>query len=154
MTVRARGACLWENPLTQPTSADMESVMTSQHETLTQLVAGAIDDGLTYRSLEAKAIDPQTGYKPGRTTIWKVAHGEKVHLTPELVRAIAAGLSVSPARAAEAAAVQYAGYVPQVVSGATAVRHSQASASNLEPERNLVDQWDKEADAERNRRSG
>lgn len=125
--------------------------MTSQHETLTQLVASAIDDGLTYRALETKAIDPQTGYKPGRTTIWKVANGQKIHLTPELVRAIAAGLSVSPTRAAEAAAVQYAGYVPQTVNGATVLRDVDAPKSDLGPERDLVDQWDREAEAERKR---
>lgn len=122
--------------------------MTSDHETLTQLVADALDDGLTYRTLEAKAIDPETGYKPGRTTIWKVANGQKVHLSPELVRAIAAGLSVPPTRAQAAAALQYAGYAPRALNGATVLRELDAPESDMEPERSVVEQWDKE-EAER-----
>lgn len=126
--------------------------MTSEQETLTRLVAGALDDGLTYRALERKAVDPETGYRPARATIWKVVKGQSIQLTPELVRAIAAGLGVPATRAQRAAAFQYAGYVPQDVDGATVLRDADAPDVDLAAERDIVARWDKDAGEQRNLR--
>lgn len=123
--------------------------MTTNPETLTQIVADALEDGLTYRALEDNSIDPQTGYRPAKSTLWKVSKGHSVQLSPELVRAIAKGLGIEPLRAARAAAVQYAGYIPEDVAGGTVVRESGAPASDLAAERNLIKLWDDE-DSERN----
>lgn len=119
--------------------------MTSDRETLTKLVADALDDGLTYRALESRAVDHTTGYQAGRTTLWKVANGRNVILTPELVRAIATGLNIAPERAQRAAALQYAGYEEASVAGATVIRESGSPASGLDAERALTERWDEEA---------
>jgi hypothetical protein len=119
--------------------------MNTEHETLTQLVADALRGGLTYRALESKAVDPVTGYHPSRATLWKISKGQDIQLTPSLVRAVAASLGVSPERAQRAAAVQYAGYLPIDVGGATVLRERGAPESGLTRERAVVERWDKGA---------
>lgn len=116
--------------------------MTSDPETLTQLVVAALEGGLTYRALESRAVDPETGYKPSRATLWKVAKGQEIILTPKLVQAVAAAIGVSPERAQRAAAVQYAGYTPVGADGGTVLRETDAPASDLTPERSLIKEWD------------
>jgi hypothetical protein len=120
----------------------MEPVMT-EHETLTDLVAEALGNGLTYRAFEDAAVDPTSGYRPGRSTLWKLSKGQTILISPELVLAVAHGLGVSPERAQRAAAVQYAGYYsPTPVDGATVLRDPDAPDAPLHPERALVADWD------------
>lgn len=129
--------------------------MTSQPETLTQLVADALADGLTYRAFREKAVDPDSDYQPSMDTLHKVSKGKSIRLTPELVRAIAAGLQIAPTRAQRAAAVQYAGYSPTSIGERAAViRDDDAPDSGLQSERAVVEGWDKEVEELRNHPSG
>jgi hypothetical protein len=118
--------------------------MPTEHETLTTLVATALDNGLTYRVLEDRAVDPETGYHPARATLWKIAKGQDVQLTPALVRAVAAAIGVTPSRAQLAAAVQYAGYSPTPTSGGVVLRGAGAPPTDLAAERAVIQRWDKE----------
>lgn len=129
--------------------------MTVQHETLTELVAEALGNGLTYDAFEAAAVDKESGEKPARATLWKVAKGLPVQITPELVLAVARGIGVSPERAQRAAAAQYVGYYsPTPVDGGTALRDPDAPDAPLRPERALVADWDAKAADACNHRSG
>lgn len=93
--------------------------MTQQAETLKDLVAERVGEGrdMTYRAFEAKAVDPETGYNPSRDVLWKVGTGRPFKLSPELVRAIAAGLGLPRWRVQAAAAYQYTGLVATSVDG-------------------------------------
>lgn len=118
--------------------------MTSEPETLTQLVVAALANGLTYRALELKAVDPDTGERVGRTTLWKVSKGQDIQVTPSVVRAVAASIGVSPHRAQRAAAAQYIGYyIPEDTAGGTVLREPDAPEGGLLPERDLIKGWDK-----------
>lgn len=80
-------------------------------ETLTDLVAARVGRGrpMTFDQFEAAAIDPESGTKPSRGVLWKVAQGKPIMVSAEIVQAIAAGLKVDPDRAKRAAALQYVG---------------------------------------------
>lgn len=118
------------------------------NETLTELVAEALGNGLTYRAFEKAAVDPGSGYRPGRTTLWKLSKGLDIQINPKLVLAVAQGIGVTPERAQRAAAVQYAGYSPTSVDGATTLRDPGAPDVPLHAERTIVADWDAdEADA-------
>ncbi|MFE5159679.1 hypothetical protein ACFRNT_14385 [Streptomyces sp. NPDC056697] len=85
----------------------------TEPETLTRLVAERVGEGreITFRAFEAKAVDPETSYRPSRSTVWKVAKGESIKPSPELIRAFAAGLGLPLGRVQAAAARQYIGLV-------------------------------------------
>jgi len=129
-----------------PLGADMEPQrMTSEAiETLTMLVNERVGEGrpMTYRAFEAVAVDPEKGYKPSRSTLWKIGQGESVKLSPELVRAVAAGLGIPPERAQRAAAYQYAGYVATETSRGTVVH--EAGARPGEKTQAVLDRWHQE----------
>jgi hypothetical protein len=119
--------------------------MTSEAiETLTMLVNERVGEGraMTWRSFEAVAVDPQDGYKPSRATLWKIGQGQPVKLSPELVRAVAAGLGIPPERAQRAAAYQYAGYVTTDMGNGTVVH--EAGAEPGEKVRAVLERWDQE----------
>lgn len=80
-------------------------------ETLTDLVSERVGVGrpMTFDQFEAKAVDPDSGKKVSRGVLHKIAKGRDIMLSPEVVRAVAAGLGIDPQRAAVAAAVQFAG---------------------------------------------
>lgn len=124
--------------------------MTSNHETLTQIVASALADGLTYRAFHERAVDPQSDYRPSLDTLFKISKGRDIQLSPKLVLAVAAGLNISPERAQRAAAAQYAGYTPEAVSGGTAIKEPGSAHADLAPERDLIERWDSEVRNERN----
>lgn len=63
--------------------------------------------GMTLRELELQAVDQRTGYRPSRSTLWKLHRGERVRVNPELVRAVAVGLAVPLHIAESAFAVDY-----------------------------------------------
>jgi hypothetical protein len=85
--------------------------MTQQRETLTDLVAAAVgpDGRWTYQAFQARAVDPETGYRPSTGLIQKIKEGSLVKINPELVRAIAAGLGKSSREVGLAAFHQYIG---------------------------------------------
>ncbi len=49
-------------------------------------------EGVTYRSMAERAVDPETGHQVQHSTLWKIAKGEAVKITPAVVRAIAAAI--------------------------------------------------------------
>lgn len=63
---------------------------------LAQLVAERVGEGrrMTWRQVEERAVDPETGYRPVKETLRKISRGITVKVSPELVRAVAAGLEV------------------------------------------------------------
>jgi hypothetical protein len=119
--------------------------MTRTPETLTDLVAACVGEGrpLTYRLFEARAVDPVTGYRPSKGTLWKVAKDQPIKLSPDLIRAIAAGLGLPPERAQRAAAFQYTGYVATDLDGGTLV-HQPAAAVDLSKAKKILARWDRE----------
>ncbi|MEE4545541.1 hypothetical protein V2S66_26685 [Streptomyces sp. V4-01] len=128
--------------------------MTSQHETLTELVASALANGLTYRAFHDRAVDPASGYRPSMATLHKVSEGRSIRVTPELVSAIAAGLRVAPLRAQRAASFQYAGLPATAVGGGEVLREPDAPLVPLEPERALIQDWDEKEADQRNHQAG
>lgn len=119
--------------------------MTQHPETLTQLVLERVSAGLTYRAFARAAVDPKSQYKPGQSTLFKIAKGQPVMLSPELVGAVAAGLGLDLERVARAAAYQYAGYrsVP-LEGGAVVHREAGAPDSSLAREQAVEARWDEE----------
>lgn len=128
--------------------------MTSQHETLTELVAGALADGLTYRAFHERAVDPKTGYRPSLDTLHKVSKAKSIRLTPDLVRAIAAGLRMDPLRAQRAAAFQYAGFPATTVDGGQVLREADSPDVPLTAERALIQDWDEQEAESCNHQTG
>lgn len=119
-------------------------------ETLTRLVASALQpEGLdTLDTLFPRCVDPESGYKPSRTTVWKLAdpgRAESVKINPKLVGAMAAGLGISPERAKRAAAYQFTGYlVASELGGATVLSEPGAEAGSTPVSRAVVERWDEE----------
>lgn len=86
--------------------------MTQEPETLTDLVSDRVGPGreLTYRAFESRAVDPETGHTPSRDSLWKISHGRTFKISPQLIRAVAAGLRLPVERVQLAAAYQFTGY--------------------------------------------
>ncbi|MFD8075868.1 hypothetical protein ACFV3E_24830 [Streptomyces sp. NPDC059718] len=116
----------------------------TQPETLTQLVSERVAaTGMTWRQVGERAVDPVTGYRPAKDTVWKIARGVDVKISPELVRAVAAGVGVPQERAARAAALQYTGYVATELGGGVVLHDPEAEADSL-ASRSYLDRWDEE----------
>lgn len=128
--------------------------MTTKPETLTRLVADRVGDGrelMSYRAFEQRAVDPDSGYRPSRNTIWKIRHGKPVNVDPQLVGAVAAGLGLDPQRVQAAAAYQYTGYVASRVAGGVVVHEPGVRPGGRAGE--VIDRWDEE-ERERGNHSG
>lgn len=97
--------------------------MTKDVETLTELVAARVGPGraMTYSKFQERAIDKESGHRPSRGVLWKIANGERVIIDKELVGAIAAGLNLPLERVQAAAAYQYTGLVATPVNGGLVV---------------------------------
>ncbi|MFC9036849.1 hypothetical protein QBW33_13210 [Streptomyces sp. B21-104] len=87
--------------------------MPDQNDALTRLVQEHVGDGraLTIRAFAQHAIDPETGTTISKSTAGNLIQGHSVKITPEVLRAIAAGLGVSFAKVQMAAMAQYVGVV-------------------------------------------
>lgn len=59
----------------------------------------------TIRELTERAVDPRTGYRASRHTLWKLGQGESVKIHPPLVGAVAAAVG-HPLREVQIAAAQ------------------------------------------------
>lgn len=123
--------------------------MTTEPETLTRLLADRVGDGeqlMTYRAFERKAIDPKSGYRPSRSTLWKIRNGEPIKIDERIVGAVAAGLGLDLLRVQAAAAYQYTGFVASDVAGGVAVHELGRKPGPRAAE--AIAGWDKE-EAER-----
>ncbi|MFI1371285.1 hypothetical protein ACH4UY_04645 [Streptomyces longwoodensis] len=85
--------------------------MSEQEEALTRLVQEHVGRGrrLTFRAFEEQAIDPVTGRGLSKSTAANVAKGHQIKVTPEVLRAIAAGIGEDLAKVRAAAIRQYIG---------------------------------------------
>lgn len=85
-----------------------------QRDALTELVQQHVGAGRRWstREFAAIAIDPDTGWSPGKSMIAKFTAGQSYSITPRLVSAIAAGLGLPRQTVAAAAHWQTIGYLP------------------------------------------
>lgn len=85
---------------------------TRDAETLAQLVSEQAGTGkpYTFEQLANRSVDPESNYKPSPNLVWTIATGKSVKMNPPLVRALAAGLGLSPKRVADAAHRQFLGW--------------------------------------------
>lgn len=85
--------------------------MPEQDDALTRLVQEHVGRGkrLTFRAFEEQAVDPRTGRRISKSTAENVAKGHQIKVTPEVLRAIAAGIGEDLTRVRRAAIRQYIG---------------------------------------------
>lgn len=87
--------------------------MPDQNDALTRLVQKHVGDGraITIRAFAKHAIDPETGTTISKSTAGNLVQGHTIKITPEVLRAIAAGLDRPLAEVQAAAMAQYMGIV-------------------------------------------
>lgn len=87
--------------------------MPEQSDALTRLVQEHVGKGrpLTMRAFEEAAVDPETGTGISKSTAGNLVQGHWIKITPEVLRAIAAGLGEPLAKVQAAATAQYIGIV-------------------------------------------
>ncbi|MFF7534917.1 hypothetical protein ACFZB2_38395 [Streptomyces bobili] len=133
--------------------------MPDQEDALTRLVQEHVGRGrrLTVRGFEEAAVDPKSGRRLSKSTAGNVVNGHQIKVTPEVLRAIAAGLDVDPAVVRAAAIRQYIGievtdpYDTEPGEADTVVRVAHevgATAAELEQARRVLDNPEGEPDAQ------
>jgi hypothetical protein len=82
-------------------------------DALTKLVQEHVGEGrpIRIRDFATRAVDPQTGATISKSTVGNLVQGQRIKITPEVLRAIATGLSVPLAVVQAAAIAQYIGIV-------------------------------------------
>jgi hypothetical protein len=85
--------------------------MPEQDDALTRLVQEHVGRGrrLTFRAFEEQAVDPVTQRRISKSTAENVVKGHQIKVTPEVLRAIAAGIGEDIRRVRAAAIRQYIG---------------------------------------------
>ncbi|MFD3980809.1 hypothetical protein ACFWR6_19680 [Streptomyces griseus] len=121
---------------------------TEQRAALTELVRASVGTGrrMSTREFAAVAVDTQTGWGPGKSTVGKIVSGQNFNVTPQLVSALAVGLGLPREVVAAAAHMQTIGYaVEELAEGApaTLIRHLDAAAGPKS--RAVAERWDAEA---------
>ncbi|MFJ4649514.1 hypothetical protein ACIP6Q_39270 [Streptomyces bobili] len=133
--------------------------MPDQEDALTSLVQQHVGRGrrLTFRAFEEAAVDPVTGRRISKSTAENVARGHQIKVTPEVLRAIAAGIGVDLGRVHAAAIRQYIGievtdpYDTEPGEADTVVRVAHevgATAAELEQARRVLDNPEGEPDTQ------
>lgn len=132
--------------------------MPEQTDALTRLVQDHVGAGrsLTVRAFEERAVDPVSGRRISKSTAGNLVRGHQVKITPEVLRAIAAGLGVPLAVVQAAAIEQYVGVVDDPFDVATGsddavvrVAHSaDKSAADLSVTRRFVEDAQRRANGE------
>ncbi|GAA1405322.1 hypothetical protein GCM10009639_52140 [Kitasatospora putterlickiae] len=84
----------------------------TRRDQLTALVQEQVGAGKRFslRAFVEVAVDPETGYQPGKTLIGKITQGLTFEVSPQLISALAAGLGLPREEVVRAAAVQFLGY--------------------------------------------
>ncbi|WP_413800118.1 hypothetical protein [Streptomyces iranensis] len=68
-------------------------------------------EGTTYDALTKRGVDPKSGYRLPKSTLWRIANAQPVKINPALVRAVATAID-APIRSVQlATAQQYVGLV-------------------------------------------
>jgi hypothetical protein len=86
--------------------------MPQQRNALTELVKAHVGAGrrMSTREFSAVAVDPDTGWSPGKTLVGKIINNGGYDVTPQLVGAVAVGLGLDREIVAAAAHLQVIGY--------------------------------------------
>lgn len=122
--------------------------MTRELETLTELVSArvGVPGGMTYDAFQERAIDPVSRHNPSRGVLWKIAKGEPIMVSPEVVRAVAAALDLPPARVVAAAAYQYTGLIASDVAGGLVLHDPAVDPETPEAQKAVREQRDREGE--------
>lgn len=85
--------------------------MPDQNDALTRLVQEHVGRGrrLTVRAFEERAVDPVSGRRLSKSLAGNIVQGHQIKVTPEVLRAIAAGIGESLSKVHTAAIKQYIG---------------------------------------------
>lgn len=82
--------------------------MPEQSATLRDMIQAALDNGVTYRQLETRAVDPETGQTASRAVFFDTVSGKLDRMPREHhLRAVAAALGVPYERVRHAAIEQW-----------------------------------------------
>ncbi|MFI2358193.1 hypothetical protein OG582_11745 [Streptomyces anulatus] len=125
--------------------------MPEQRDALTELVQANVGTGrrMSTRDFAAVAVDPETGWSPGKSLVGKIIAGQNYTITPKLVSAVAAGLQMPREIIAAAAHLQAIGYTTEELSGGPAavlVRTLGAPSGVDAKSRSVAERWDAESD--------
>ncbi|MGW7248862.1 hypothetical protein [Streptomyces decoyicus] len=123
--------------------------MPEQRDALTELVRQHVGTGKRWstREFTGVAVDPETGWAPGKSLVGKIIGGQNYNVTPQLVSALAAGLGLPREVVAAAAHLQVIGYtVEELAEGApaTLLRTLGPAAGSDEKARAVAARWDAE----------
>ncbi|MFE3220265.1 hypothetical protein [Streptomyces antimycoticus] len=77
---------------------------------MADLVRHAVE-GTTYDALTERGVDPKSGYRLPKSTLWRIANAQPVKINPALVRAVATAIDAPIRNVQLAAAQQYVGLV-------------------------------------------
>ncbi|OII63803.1 hypothetical protein BJP40_02680 [Streptomyces sp. CC53] len=118
-------------------------------ETLADLVSAVAGDRgaankLTFEQLAERSVDPRTGYQPSPNLLWRLARQKGVKVNPELVSALAVGLSKPLERVQAAAAFEFTGYIATKVEGGTLVHALGADVSDTPKANEVLSRWAQE----------
>ncbi|WP_241721096.1 hypothetical protein [Streptomyces lydicus] len=124
--------------------------MPEQRDALTELVKQHVGTGKRWstREFAAVAVDPETGWAPGKSLVAKIVGGQNYTITPKLVSALAAGLELPREVIGAAAHLQTIGYTTEELTGdapATLLRTIGPVAGSAEKARAVADRWEAEA---------
>lgn len=82
--------------------------MPEQRPTLRDMIQGVLDSGVTYRELETRAVDEETGKRASRSIFFDIATGKLDRIPYDYhLRAIAAGLRAPYESVRQAAITQW-----------------------------------------------
>jgi len=121
-----------------------------QRDALTELVQQHVGthtgpDKMSVAAFCARAVDPDTGYRPSNGLVGKIVSGRSYKITPELVGAIAAGLGIPREVAAAAAHLQLIGYeATELRDGAPATLMRRLGVEPGRPEQEMAEKWRRE----------
>jgi hypothetical protein len=126
--------------------------MLEQRDALTELVKAQVGDGKRWstREFTARAVDPETGYAPGKSLIAKIINDQGYNITAQLVSALAEGLGLPRPVVGAAAHLQLIGYTEEELSqGAPATLIRTLDAGGATPKaRAVAERWQSEAQTE------
>ncbi|MFE1539444.1 hypothetical protein ACFW61_03155 [Streptomyces microflavus] len=126
--------------------------MPEQRDALTELVQANVGlrRRMSTRDFAAVAIDPESGWGPGKSLVGKIIAGQGYTVTPKLVSAIAAGLELPREIVAAAAHMQTIGYAAEELTTgppAVLIRTLSAGGEGAGPKALAVaERWDAEAE--------
>ncbi|MFJ8144641.1 hypothetical protein ACIQ6R_06150 [Streptomyces sp. NPDC096048] len=103
---------------------------------------------MSTREFSAVAVDPETGWSPGKSLVQKITAGQGYDITPQLVSAVAEGLGVDREIIAAAAHLQVIGYTDaELADGPPAklIRILGTEGGSDDKARAIAERWDREA---------